>query len=245
MKRFQFRQVQNFTLIELLVVIAIIAILAAMLLPALSSARMAARSSLCLSNLKQQIFGYQTYTSDNHGWVCPAIKTSSPTTSWLQPTLTYVYGQEVTSSGYTTAGTEKEYAIFACPAESTGFGNWSNNLFYYSHYGLNARGLGQAATYPWRMESEFIEPTRVATIMDTGRKSAPGIDYTTAVYIARRHGGSNDVTAESTGGKAYGNGTVANVAFYDGHAAAVDTGAIYGTNWLLEGITYLDGVKQK
>ena len=59
-----------FTLIELLVVIAIIAILAAMLLPALSSAREAARSSSCISNLKQLGVAYGMYHNDNEGYFC-------------------------------------------------------------------------------------------------------------------------------------------------------------------------------
>lgn len=104
-----------FTLIELLIVIAIIAILAAMLLPALQQARERGKSSKCVSNLKQLGMAAMLYTSDNHDYLPPAYggytaNTSERGCTWAS--LIMQYCNMKYTKGLTRIGT-----VYHCPTD--------------------------------------------------------------------------------------------------------------------------------
>ena len=87
-----------FTLIELLVVIAIIAILAGMLLPALSKAKAKGKSVFCLNNLKQMSIATKLYVDDNRSyfpWTFTLVGNQLNRTSWFNYILPYQQSKQV------------------------------------------------------------------------------------------------------------------------------------------------------
>jgi prepilin-type N-terminal cleavage/methylation domain-containing protein len=127
---------RRFTLIELLVVIAIIAILAAMLLPALSRSRETSRRTVCKNNLHQLSLGIFQYAGDNDGMlVSPGDGLRLYTIVWDQAVALRDYGLAVYNTDVENAGT-----LYNCPSASKaprGYRAWpSDDLFLMDKYAI-------------------------------------------------------------------------------------------------------------
>ena len=185
-----------FTLIELLVVIAIIAILAAMLMPALAKARDAGKAATCTNNMKTLSYLQQQYVEDNNGFYMasnmPYVGSGVATeyewwNAWRGTfKMKYINKNSPKGSGHACAGT-----ITDCPLTPD---DWPDYYGLYNSYNINAN-------ISWNKHMNYIKQTRLTR--PAGR----------FVWLEEAH----NITDEIRMALRFHSGKLSNIAFADLH----------------------------
>jgi prepilin-type N-terminal cleavage/methylation domain-containing protein/prepilin-type processing-associated H-X9-DG protein len=208
----------GFTLVELLVVIAIIAILAAMLMPALKAVRDQAKSIVCVNNLRQWGLACVIYANDHEGWLPNAGSGSGA--SILKP------GELLCTNNYLSSVKARD--VMYCPAYR--WWNWKTvstvsgdpHYPYYHTYGLRYwLDPATVASGPRPCLPEIKSPATYFVYGDSYWNTAGGAQWSWMRYLHYRHS----------------NFTRANLWFADGHIESVDD-----SNQYVGSIPYFSGV---
>ncbi len=211
-RRLESRVGRAFTLIELLVVVSIIAVLASMLLPALSKARQRSQTTVCMNNLKQLSLLMSTYLEENDtinprpGWGSNSRWIDIP--AWELGKVAYgtdFYNQQASplwdSPSY--------FGIMRCPSDVTQYSltGVSGSPFFHPNYGMNGSNSGafggayerrlSAIKYPSEvMYLGDAQPNRVYTnVYLTRYGTATLSDLTKVASICRHNGNSAGIFA--------------------------------------------------
>ena len=232
-------QRKHFTLIELLVVVAIIAILAAMLLPALNKARETAKGTSCMNNLRQMGTAQAAYSGDYQDWIVPTLsswldsKYSTTQSCWFSllsgfgdksPALTPGYGPYFPGNYARTRGT------FVCPSESVGFGQASDGKFQYTHYISNVYLTGnhfdRTTSYRFmRRLNCLTNPSKAHIYADSYTINGNRMDSFSR--MAFRHGSKEPRSHVNSGDASIGQKGKGQLVYMDGHTGNTTYAQMY------------------